>query len=48
MTGKNNWHTDTKEQNIRAVPFGTKIANQKVGDGQWANGRHIIRLWQAG
>jgi hypothetical protein len=42
MTGKNNWHKDTKDQNIRAVPFGTGIANPLWG---WANGRQIIRLW---
>jgi hypothetical protein len=44
MTGKNNWHTDTKDQNIHAVPFGTRIASLLW---RWANGRHIIRLWWA-
>jgi hypothetical protein len=42
MTGKNKWHTDTEDQNIRAVPFGTGIANPLWG---WKNGRHVIRLW---
>jgi hypothetical protein len=44
MVEKNNWHTDTKDQNIRAVPLVTGMANFLWG---WANGRHIIPLWGA-
>jgi hypothetical protein len=43
MTGKN-WRTDTKDQNIHAVPFATGIASLLWG---WANGRQVIRLWWA-